>query len=260
MRPFRWLRRTSITRRVAGGIQTITRRVTQRAHVSRGNGGIRLQHSRTRVDYPVCALLWSHALIVHTSKDTPLIPAVPVDNQSSHRPRGRPLPGLQKADGQPDGHKPPGHGARSWTHGARTSGPPARPATCADELGIPAKARGWRGRGEGRSGGSVDIAWLLADGASDRQISRELGISERTVSNEVRETAAGSARTTARTSSRASAATRSRSRAARAAWGRAASPWPPSRAGRGAPAGRAAPRCRRARSCPPRAAANPHAR
>jgi DNA-binding CsgD family transcriptional regulator len=33
----------------------------------------------------------------------------------------------------------------------------------------------------------VDIAWLLADGASDRQISRELGISERTVSNEVRE-------------------------------------------------------------------------
>lgn len=33
----------------------------------------------------------------------------------------------------------------------------------------------------------VDIAWLLADGASDRVISRELGISERTVSNEVRE-------------------------------------------------------------------------
>jgi len=43
------------------------------------------------------------------------------------------------------------------------------------------------GGAEGRSGGSVDIAWLLADGASDRQISRELGISERTVSNEVRE-------------------------------------------------------------------------
>ena len=33
----------------------------------------------------------------------------------------------------------------------------------------------------------VDIAWLLADGASDRVISRDLGISERTVSNEVRE-------------------------------------------------------------------------
>ncbi len=33
----------------------------------------------------------------------------------------------------------------------------------------------------------VEIAWLMADGASDRQISRELGISERTVSNEVRE-------------------------------------------------------------------------
>jgi DNA-binding CsgD family transcriptional regulator len=33
----------------------------------------------------------------------------------------------------------------------------------------------------------VDIAWLLADGASDRRISRELGVSERTVSNEVRE-------------------------------------------------------------------------
>lgn len=33
----------------------------------------------------------------------------------------------------------------------------------------------------------VDIAWLLAEGASDRVISRELGISERTVSAEVRE-------------------------------------------------------------------------
>ena len=33
----------------------------------------------------------------------------------------------------------------------------------------------------------VDIAWLLADGASDRMISRTLGMSERTVSNEVRE-------------------------------------------------------------------------
>ena len=33
----------------------------------------------------------------------------------------------------------------------------------------------------------LEIAWLLADGAADRQISRELGISERTVSNEVRE-------------------------------------------------------------------------
>lgn len=33
----------------------------------------------------------------------------------------------------------------------------------------------------------VSIAFLLADGASDRQISRELGVSERTVSNEVRE-------------------------------------------------------------------------
>lgn len=33
----------------------------------------------------------------------------------------------------------------------------------------------------------VDIAWLLADGASDRVISRDLGVSERTVSNEVRE-------------------------------------------------------------------------
>ncbi len=33
----------------------------------------------------------------------------------------------------------------------------------------------------------VDISWLLADGATDRMISRELGISERTVSNEVRE-------------------------------------------------------------------------
>jgi DNA-binding CsgD family transcriptional regulator len=33
----------------------------------------------------------------------------------------------------------------------------------------------------------LEIAWLLADGASDRQISRSLGISERTVSNEVRE-------------------------------------------------------------------------
>jgi DNA-binding CsgD family transcriptional regulator len=33
----------------------------------------------------------------------------------------------------------------------------------------------------------VEICWLLADGASDRVISRALGISERTVSNEVRE-------------------------------------------------------------------------
>ena len=33
----------------------------------------------------------------------------------------------------------------------------------------------------------MDIAWLLADGASDRVISRELGNSERTVSTEVRE-------------------------------------------------------------------------
>jgi DNA-binding CsgD family transcriptional regulator len=33
----------------------------------------------------------------------------------------------------------------------------------------------------------MDVAWLLADGASDRVISRELGISERTVSAEVRE-------------------------------------------------------------------------
>lgn len=33
----------------------------------------------------------------------------------------------------------------------------------------------------------VDIAWLLAEGASDRQISRELGVSERTVSADVRE-------------------------------------------------------------------------
>ncbi len=33
----------------------------------------------------------------------------------------------------------------------------------------------------------VEICWLLADGASDRVISRSLGISERTVSNEVRE-------------------------------------------------------------------------
>lgn len=33
----------------------------------------------------------------------------------------------------------------------------------------------------------VEISWLLAEGASDRLISRELGISERTVSTEVRE-------------------------------------------------------------------------
>jgi len=33
----------------------------------------------------------------------------------------------------------------------------------------------------------VEISWLLADGASDRLIGRSLGISERTVSNEVRE-------------------------------------------------------------------------
>jgi DNA-binding CsgD family transcriptional regulator len=33
----------------------------------------------------------------------------------------------------------------------------------------------------------VEICWLLADGASDRVISRALGISERTVSNDVRE-------------------------------------------------------------------------
>ncbi len=49
----------------------------------------------------------------------------------------------------------------------------------------------------------LEIAWLLADGASDRKISRDLGISERTVSNEVREIgrrlgAANRARTIAR--------------------------------------------------------------
>ena len=33
----------------------------------------------------------------------------------------------------------------------------------------------------------VEICWLIADGASDRVISRSLGISERTVSNDVRE-------------------------------------------------------------------------
>ena len=33
----------------------------------------------------------------------------------------------------------------------------------------------------------VEICWLLADGASDRLIGRSRGISERTVSNEVRE-------------------------------------------------------------------------
>ncbi len=33
----------------------------------------------------------------------------------------------------------------------------------------------------------LEICWLLADGASDRVISRALGVSERTVSNEVRE-------------------------------------------------------------------------
>lgn len=33
----------------------------------------------------------------------------------------------------------------------------------------------------------ISMSWLLAEGASDRRISRELGISERTVSNEVRE-------------------------------------------------------------------------
>ena len=45
-----------------------------------------------------------------------------------------------------------------------------------------------------------------------------------------------------------------RSRAAAAAWGRAASPWRPSRAGRGRPADPAAPRSRGGRWSPPRAA------
>ena len=45
-----------------------------------------------------------------------------------------------------------------------------------------------------------------------------------------------------------------RSRVAAAAWGRAASPWRPSRAGRGRPADRAAPRSRGGRWCRPRAA------
>ena len=52
----------------------------------------------------------------------------------------------------------------------------------------------------------------------------------------------------------------SRSRGGAAAWGRAASPWPPSRAGRGRSGRRAAARCPGARSCRRRAAVTPCAR